>query len=274
MMLNKLHRQKSKIALGSSITTMAVILFSVQGVADKLPSTISNSPKIEPQVVAIVDKAKSQFTLWADYYAGAEQAKGVIVLHDCDNDRHYYRVLAESLAQQGLHTLSIDLRGYGESISPLFSRKIAKEESQGIIQFQNKMALMTSHWQKDLLLAYNLLLEKMDKTQSISIIASGCSSSYAVELAEEVKLGSMVMITPKMSYRDKERYKSLVDIPNYFITSSHHQDSYSLSQELFSWNGDRKTKIQVFKGSFYGHSLIAIQKPLVNNIAVWINNIQ
>lgn len=79
------------------------------------------------------------------------------------------------------------------------------------------------------------------------------------------------MITPQMTYTDKERYKNLIDIPSYFITSSHHAEGYNATQELFSWNGSTKSKMQIFKGDRYDYHLITREQSLINDIAHWID---
>jgi esterase/lipase len=132
------------------------------------------------------------------------------------------------------------------------------------------MSLITAHWPSDLMAAYQSLIKKIDKRKGVSVVASGCSGAYAVTLADKIQLNSMVMLTPKMSYSDKERYKNLIDIPNYFITSSSHQESYETAQELFSWNGSKGSKLQIFKGNDHNYQLISHKNNLVNDIALWI----
>jgi len=229
------------------------------------------APTSNAQQVKFKARADDDFLLTADYYAGEKRSGGVIVLHDCKSDRSRYSWLANGLFQQGLHTLVLDLRGYGESVSSAFSREIIKNNATDIIGYQSEMALLTTYWQDDLIAAYQFLRSKVDKNQGIAIITSGCSSAYGVALAEKILLHAMVMITPKMTYADKERYKNLVDIPSYFITSSHHADSYQVAHELFSWNGSKKSKLQIFKGDRYNYHLIAREKQLINDIAHWLD---
>lgn len=225
---------------------------------------------INAQEVKFKAREDSPFLLAADYYTGANRSGGVIVLHDCKSDRSRYSAVADSLFEQGLHTLALDLRGYGASVSPEFSRDIIKQNATDIIGYQSEMALLTTYWQEDLIAAYQFLRSKVDSKKGIAIVTSGCSAAYGVALAEKILLKSIVMITPQMTYADKERYKNLIDIPSYFITSSHHADSYKAAQELFSWNGSKKSKMQIFKGERYNYHLIARKKSLINDIAHWV----
>lgn len=231
------------------------------------PTPLDNLPA---QTVKIKARSDHDFALVADYYVGEKHNGGVLVLHDCNDDRGAYQNVADTLAKQGLHTLLLDFRGYGESVAEGFSREQIKQNALNIVGYQSDMALLTTYWQDDLLAAYQYLGNKIASDKGIAVVASGCSGTYAVALAEKRRLHSMVLISPTMSYNDKERYKNLIDFPSYFITSSHHQESYQTAQELFVWNGDQHSKIQVFKGDSYARQLINRQDYLLEDIARWV----
>jgi len=218
-----------------------------------------------------------KFLLSADYRffpkkASAQIMPGVIVLHDCQSQRGKYKTLSESIAEQGLHTLSLDLRGYGKSVGDGYSQREVKKNAKDIISYQNDIAVLMSYWSDDLLAAYTFLRTKVEKSQEISVVASGCAGTYAVILAESVHINSLVLLTPEMSYADKERYKNLFDIPSYFISSAQHAISYATTQELFSWSGARQSKLQVYKGDKLNYKIIKANKPLVNDIALWLKS--
>lgn len=270
--MNIQNQQQLKTFFASKITLLAIMLVSVNVYAYEKEKPLKSADEYVPEVVKIKAREDDGFLLAADYYLGGKRSGGVIVLHDCNNDRGAYSRIAKSLAQQSLHTLLVDLRGYGGSVSQEYSREAAKLKATDIVTYQSEMALIMVNWPDDLLAMYQFLSKKTDKSKGIAVVASGCTTSYAVALAEKINLNSMVMITPQMTYGDKERYKNLVDIPSYFITSSHHQDSYKTAQELFTWNGAKRSKLQIFKGTGYGYQLISRKKDLVNDIALWVKS--
>jgi hypothetical protein len=116
----------------------------------------------------------------------------------------------------------------------------------------------------------SFLRNKVDNSQGISIVASRCAGRYAAASAEEVDINSMVLLTPDMSYADKERYKNLVDIVSYFISSAQYVSSYSTAQELFIWSGDKHSKLQIYKSDKLNYQILKASKYLVNDIAVWL----
>jgi hypothetical protein len=220
-------------------------------------------------------RADHDFLLTADYRflpnkASGKHMPGVIVLHDCHSDRTKYTTLSTRIAEQGLHVLSLDFRGYGNSVDQGYSHLAVKRNATDIISYQTEVAVLMSYWSEDLLAAYNLLRSKVDNSQGISIVASGCASAYAVTLAEGMHINSMVLLTPEMSYADKERYKNLIDFPSYFVSSAQQASSYAIAQELFTWNGDKYSKLQVYKGDRLNYQVIKANKNLVNDIALWL----
>lgn len=246
--------------------------------ADKDTPELFAKAKVDPDLkyqVSFKPKPKNQFYLTADYRhfpekADAKHMGGVIVLHDCKASRKKYKSLTVSLAEQGLHTLTLDFRGYGTSVAPGFSHKEIKKHSNNIVAYQNEMAVLSSYWADDLLAAFNFLRTKVDKSKRISVVASGCSGAYAITLAEKVQLRSLVLLTPEMTFGDRERYKNLIDIPTYFISSAQHAVTYSAIQELFDWNGSERSKMQVLKGDRLDAQLLRSNKYLVNDIALWL----
>lgn len=184
------NQQKTSysFSLISILIVVSILLSSASAYADeKVPLSVSNG-----QEVKFKAREDSPFLLAADYYTGAKRSGGVIVLHDCKSDRSRYSEMADSLFQQGLHTLALDLRGYGGSVSPEFSRDIIKQKATDIISYQSEMALLTTYWQDDLRAAYQFLRSKIDSKQGIAIVTSGCSSAYGVALAEKILLKSIV----------------------------------------------------------------------------------
>jgi alpha/beta superfamily hydrolase len=238
--------------------------------------------KKNEMIQAVKLPTSDEFILAGDYFLpeltgkaakrNKSKGAGVLILHDCSHNSKDYKLLGEMLAKQGIHTLALDFRGYGASSSPVFSHEKIKLQSKNIIEYQGAVAGLTSYWEGDVLTAYQFLKQKTDKKHSIAVFSSGCSSVYAVALAEKMHLNAIVMITPQMNYAEKERYKNLIDIPTYFINASHHTQTIDTSKELFEWNGSRSSKIQVFKSDSHDYSLLRRNKYLAEDIVFWLKS--
>ena len=69
-----------------------------------------------PPAVRVVDlKAGDGTILKASYFAAAKPGPGVLLLHQINRTRKAWDELAGQLAAAGINTLTLDIRGYGES---------------------------------------------------------------------------------------------------------------------------------------------------------------
>jgi esterase/lipase len=260
-----------------SLTLVAPFLFAQESSTPikNLPNTpLIDNTTTSKQVSFTADKDdddNDNVLLSGDFYFGEALGAGVLLLHDCSHNSKSYSVLGELLAKQGINALAFDFRGYGASESEAFSHQAIKQQVKDIVSYQAAVATLSSYWEKDVLSAYNYLRSKIGNEQPISIVASGCAVNEAVRLAEKMRINSLVILSPMMNYMEKDRYKNLIDIPTYFVSSAHHADSFLTAQELFSWNGDSHSTTQVFKGVSQGHSLLRQNKFLANNLSSWLS---
>src|SRR4051794_39401592 len=78
--------------------------------------TIGCAAFAQNSAVRIVDlKAADGTALKATYFAAAKPGPGVLLLHQINRDRKSWDPVAAQLAAAGIHTLTLDLRGFGES---------------------------------------------------------------------------------------------------------------------------------------------------------------
>src|SRR6202162_6102718 len=83
---------------------LVVLFFGASCVAQELPA---------PHVVDL--KAADGTTLKATFFAAAKPGPGVLLLHQCNQQRKNWDELAGRLAGTGINVLTLDYRGYGES---------------------------------------------------------------------------------------------------------------------------------------------------------------
>lgn len=256
------------------------LLFSTLILAQQAPETIETSDetnntddKNNDSLNQVKFVAGDGFSLSGQYFQGKTDAAAVLLLHDCSHDSSTYDELSLLLAGFGLHVLSLDLRGFGSSTSEAYSHTAIKRNAKDIVNYQSEVVRITSFWESDILASYQYLRAKIKKTSDIAVVSAGCSTAQAVNLAAKMRVNSFVMLTPMMSYMEKEQYKNLIDIPVYFIGSIHHAETYHTTKELFEWNGDKRSTFQTFKGNSYGNYLLRGKRYLANDIAFWLNDL-
>ena len=223
-------------------------------------------------------KAQDEFLISALYYAAESEAtrrttsSAVLLLHDCSHASEQYQPLMALLAEKGIHALAMDLRGFGKSVSDQYSHQKVKLSAKDVVTYQGEMAKLSVFWPADILAGFTYLRKKVGDKAKIGILTAGCTARYGIELAESIRISGFVMVTPELSYSDKERYKNLFDIPVYFISSVHHANTHQTAKELYEWNGDKRSSMQLFKGDRFGFRLIAHQPFLNQNIAGWLSH--
>src|SRR5579864_1823703 len=87
----------------------------------KVGATSSSPHAQQSQLPAaqVVDlKASDGSVLKASYFAAAKPGPGVLLLHQINRARDSWDAVARQLAAAGINTLSLDMRGFGESGTP------------------------------------------------------------------------------------------------------------------------------------------------------------
>jgi len=69
----------------------------------------------EAQKTDIDIKARDGITLNATYFSPGRPGPAMLLLHQCNMNRHAWDQLAKDVADAGVHVLSLDFRGFGES---------------------------------------------------------------------------------------------------------------------------------------------------------------
>ena len=79
-----------------------------------LAGTVSAAPP-QPPARSVDLKAADGTALKATYFAAAKAGPGVLLFHQSNRTRKEWAGVAESLAAAGIHTLTVDMRGHGET---------------------------------------------------------------------------------------------------------------------------------------------------------------
>jgi len=78
-------------------------------------TTCAASQTLQPPPRVIEVKASDGTTLKATYFAASNPGPGALLLHQSNRDRRSWSIVATQLASFGINTLTMDMRGMGES---------------------------------------------------------------------------------------------------------------------------------------------------------------
>jgi dienelactone hydrolase len=220
--------------------------------------------------------ASDGFSLKSDYYQANKTEnttnnRAVLMLHQCNYNRTMYNDIGKQLAQRGIHALSIDFRGFGDSISNEFNvttlRKLPKAERG------QAWSKMSSHWPNDVQLAFNYLKQKVGNQGSVGIIGASCGGSQAIILAEKENINAIGFFSSSQRDENIARYdKALGEQPTLIIASEDDGRTFTSAQQLFKTAKHPSSKMLSYKGSMHGYPLLDSDKQLTKTIVAWFDN--
>lgn len=214
-------------------------------------------------------KAKDGFALKADYYKSEKQSKrAVLMLHQCNYNRSMYNDIGQKLADKGIHALSLDFRGYGESVNAEFSfEKIQDLPREKRREEWRKMA---RNWPTDVQQAYDYLVKKVSDKGSVGVIGASCGGSQAITLAENNPIKTISFFSSGQREQNIERYKKqLADKATLIIAAQEDGNTFVSAQKLFETTTNTDSRLISYKGAEHGYPLLDSDQNLADTIAAW-----
>ena len=191
--------------------------------------------------------------LKASWYSAGKPGPGVLLLHQCNRDRTVWNDLAMQIAASGIHVLTFDLRGYGESQGECFQALS-----------QEKQAAMAEHWPGDIDAAFQYLLSQpgVDKTR-IGVGGASCGVNNAVQTARrhpEVK--TLVLLSGTTSEDGRAFLQASGTLPVFVSASADDDDALPYMHWLVSFLHDERTMLIACKAAGHGADMFKVEKGL------------
>jgi dienelactone hydrolase len=212
------------------------------------------------------------FDLKASFYQSKTASnRAVLLLHQCNYNRTMYNDIGQQLAEKGIHALSLDFRGFGESINNEFS--VEKVQSLPKEQRGKAWQEMSSSWPNDVQLAYEYLTNKSSGKGLVGVIGASCGGSQAITLAENNSINALGFFSSGQRDENIERYKTtLSELPTLIIASEKDRGTYQSAQKLFEATTNENSKFIAYKGSEHGYPLLDRDKQLASYITGWLDS--
>ncbi len=216
-----------------------------------------------PKVLSLT--ASDGTILKATYFASSKPGPGVLLLHQCNQQRKLWDALGESLAATGISVLAFDYRGFGESGGTPHDKLTPQE--------QNKIQTETWPGDIDIALRYLLAQPGVDRNR-IGAGGASCGVDNAIKLARrhpEVK--SLVLLAGPTDREGRLFLQSSTDLP--IFTSAADDDPFGpqplLMQWLFSISQNPRSRFAHYTSGGHGAEMFAVQKDLPGIIATWFS---
>jgi dienelactone hydrolase len=236
------------------LRTLPVLVFAL------LVAATGTAQQISPRVVSL--RASDGTVLKGTYFASGKPGPGVLLLHQCNQQRKLWDVLAERLASSGINVLTFDYRGFGESGGTPHDKLTPEEENK----------VQTEMWPGDIEIAFLYLLAQPGvASERIGTGGASCGVNNAIKLARrhpEVK--SLVLLAGPTD-REGRLFLSSRNMP--IFTSAADDDVFGpqalIMQWFFSLSPNSASRFAHYASGGHGAEMFAVQKELPGIITDW-----
>lgn len=166
-----------------------------------------------PALPSVVDlKAPDGTILKASYFAAGRPGPGVLLLHQVNRTRKSWDEVAAQLAAFGINTLTLDMRGHGESGGTPYD-KLTPEDAR-------------KHWQgypDDLEIAFQYLISQPGVRRNVIGLGGagllGVDSSVELARKHPEKIKSLVLISGETFHDNLKFLHQASQLPGLFVVS-------------------------------------------------------
>src|SRR6266852_281193 len=237
-------------AQGLSLRVLVPLLFVLTCAASPLPAV---------RTVSLT--AADGTTLKVSYFAAAKPGPGVLLLHQCNQQRKMWVSLAERLAASGVNVLTLDFRGFGESGGARFDQLTPQQANQ----------MVTETWPKDIDVAYQYLLSQPGVSHDV-IGAGGasCGVNQSIQLARrhpEVK--SLVLLSGGTDRNGRAFLSKSEKMPVLLSAADDDGAAVEVMQWLYELSGNAGSKFIHYTSGGHGTEMFAAHKELPGTIVDW-----
>jgi pimeloyl-ACP methyl ester carboxylesterase len=262
---------------------LALLIFTALGQGANSAAAASASQAQAAPASRVLDlKASDGTILKASYFEAAKPGPGVLLLHQGNRQRKTWDDLAAQLAAAGIHTLTFDLRGFGESGGTPHKQLSRKEFYR--IEKQT--------WPSDIDTAFQYLVSQPGVTRDVIGIGGagfeGVDNSVHTAIRHSAAVKSLVLLSGETFLPGLQFLRQASQLPGLFVVAD--EDEYPPTVEamelLYStssspgkkfvhyagteppWNGDEDV-YEAPLPSGHGTDLFKVHPELPGMIADW-----
>jgi dienelactone hydrolase len=199
--------------------------------------------------------------LRATYYAAAKPGPGVLLLHQCNQQRKNWDDLAMRLAAAGINVLTLDYRGFGES-----GGHPANEMSN-----EDRTKMVNEKWPGDVDVAFSYLVAQPGVARGIAGAGgASCGVNQSIQLARrhpEVK--SLVLLSGNTDRNGREFLRSAAKLPIFLSAADDDDGAVDLMQWLYGISTNPGSKFEQYATGGHGTVMFAEHKDLPGMIVDW-----
>lgn len=202
--------------------------------------------------------------LKATYYASAQPGPAVLLLHMCNTTRKSWEPLGPQLAASGIHALSVDYRGFGESGGDRYDT-LPPQDAQQVIN---------EKWPGDIDAAYDFLLAQpgVDKTR-VGVAGGSCGVNQAVRVARRhPEVRSLALLAGALDLEGLAFIGEKSWLPIFAAAAADDQyddDAPGLMRWILAMSGNPRNKFSGFRDGKHGTEIFGPHPELPKQMVAW-----
>ena len=200
-------------------------------------------------------KSTDGINLKATYFSPGRSGPAILLLHQCNMDRHAWDGLANDLAGAGFHVLAVDARGFGES---------------GGERLRGPQAATQQTADVDAAYASLLAQKGVDKTR-LAAGGASCGVTQSSDLAarhHEIK--ALMLLSGTASDGTKAYIAATPSIPVFGAASSGDTNAAKGIKEAVESSKNPKSTLKIYDGTEHGVPMFAKHSDLEPMIVSWL----
>ena len=231
--------------LRGSVISSVALLITLVGFAEAGPGDVDI-----PMADGIVLKGT--------YFSPGAPGPAVLLLQQCDRDRRAWLALATDLSRAGMHVLTLDFRGLGES----GGKPTNAEERQSL----------AAKWPTDVDATLGFLLKQKEVDQSrIAVGGASCGVPQATNMAMRERRVRVLLVLSGPATDDAKKYVSQTPGLAVFGGAAE-QDAGQVEgiKELVGASKNPASTLKLYPGADHGIELFTTHKDLQPLIVSWM----
>ncbi|HEY7336793.1 MAG TPA: alpha/beta fold hydrolase [Bryobacteraceae bacterium] len=220
-------------------------------IATGLTLSLAFCASAEAQKKDVDIKASDGVTLKASYFSPGRSGPGMILLHQCNMDRHAWDGLAQDLANAGFHVVTVDFRGYGQSGGDRAQR---------------------DKWPGDVDAAYSYLMSQkgVDKSR-IAAGGASCGVTQASDLAtRRHDIKALVLLSGQASDAAKAYLTATTSLPVFGAASEGDTNAAKGIRDAVGASKNAQSTVKIYAGTEHGVPMFAKNAELEPMIVTWL----
>jgi dienelactone hydrolase len=203
--------------------------------------------------------AADGFPLKGTFYSTDKPGPGLLLLHQCDGDRHVYDHLATMLNTAGYNVLTFDFRGFGESRAGEyrdFSAQRQKIMDQMPADIDTALSFMAS--------------QSSVNPRALGIVAGDCAVNQAIHAApHHPEIRTLVLLSGGTDAEGEAYIKDSPKLPILGVASDEDSGAAAATRKLVALSTNRDSQLETSTNAGHAASMFAKQPDLEPEIVIW-----